>query len=295
MSLLLPAIIGAGSSLLGGLIGAGSNASNNRANMELAKYQNEANLHLWNLQNAYNTPSAQMERLKAAGLNPNLIYGSGSSAANTAAAPESTKVPHLEAYTDNTWMREAGERAVMMTQELENARAQGELIKSQQQVNQQEMLVKLQNMAESMSRTSRNEFDLELAKDLRTNSIEVANENLRRIQVSNKAQEVRTAMDEFDLAMRPLQAKLTEAQIAQIRAATSAALWDLDLAKTGQFRGTDFWSQFANQVIRMVTGKPNMISSVAKGVAAPIVSDKRTWLDDIIDYFTKPMKGRNIK
>lgn len=31
----------------------------------------------WNKQNAYNTPKAQMERLKAAGLNPALMYGQG--------------------------------------------------------------------------------------------------------------------------------------------------------------------------------------------------------------------------
>jgi hypothetical protein len=31
----------------------------------------------WNMQNAYNTPKAQMERLKAAGLNPALMYGQG--------------------------------------------------------------------------------------------------------------------------------------------------------------------------------------------------------------------------
>lgn len=31
----------------------------------------------WNMQNAYNTPKAQMDRLKAAGLNPALMYGQG--------------------------------------------------------------------------------------------------------------------------------------------------------------------------------------------------------------------------
>lgn len=36
----------------------------------------------WRMQNEYNSPTAQMERLKAAGLNPNLIYGSGSGAAS---------------------------------------------------------------------------------------------------------------------------------------------------------------------------------------------------------------------
>lgn len=38
---------------------------------------NEWNLGLWNLQNQYNDPSAQMARLRNAGLNPNLMYSQG--------------------------------------------------------------------------------------------------------------------------------------------------------------------------------------------------------------------------
>lgn len=41
----------------------------------------------WNLANDYNHPIQQMNRLKAAGLNPNLVYGSGSVAGNTTSAP----------------------------------------------------------------------------------------------------------------------------------------------------------------------------------------------------------------
>ena len=40
-------------------------------------------LDMWNATNTYNSPASQMERLKAAGLNPNLVYGNGS-ATNTA-------------------------------------------------------------------------------------------------------------------------------------------------------------------------------------------------------------------
>lgn len=50
----------------------------NRANAELAKYQYSKDLEMWNRGNAYNDPLAQMQRLKRAGLNPNLVYGSGS-------------------------------------------------------------------------------------------------------------------------------------------------------------------------------------------------------------------------
>jgi len=38
----------------------------------------------YHMQNAYNSPASQMERLKAAGLNPNLVYGNGAQASNAA-------------------------------------------------------------------------------------------------------------------------------------------------------------------------------------------------------------------
>lgn len=35
------------------------------------------NIQFWNMQNEYNSPEKQMERLKAAGLNPNMVYDKG--------------------------------------------------------------------------------------------------------------------------------------------------------------------------------------------------------------------------
>ncbi len=57
----------------------GNSGARNRQNLA-----NRQNVEFWNMQNKYNTPKAQMGRLKDAGLNPNLIYGSGS--ANTGVA-----------------------------------------------------------------------------------------------------------------------------------------------------------------------------------------------------------------
>lgn len=45
-----------------------------KAEAELA-YQRS--VQMWNMQNAYNSPEAQMQRFRAAGLNPHLIYGQG--------------------------------------------------------------------------------------------------------------------------------------------------------------------------------------------------------------------------
>lgn len=42
---------------------------------------------MWNRQNEYNDPSAQMERLKAAGLNPHMVYGNGAVGNSAGSAP----------------------------------------------------------------------------------------------------------------------------------------------------------------------------------------------------------------
>lgn len=46
-------------------------------NKDLQDYAYSKNLEQWNRENAYNTPAAQMERYRNAGLNPNLIYSDG--------------------------------------------------------------------------------------------------------------------------------------------------------------------------------------------------------------------------
>ena len=56
-------------------------------NLNLAKQQNQWNIDQWNRENEYNTPAAQMSRYKAAGLNPDLMYGQQNL---SAASPEMT-------------------------------------------------------------------------------------------------------------------------------------------------------------------------------------------------------------
>lgn len=105
MSLLLAAGLAAGG-IIGGAI---SQGTANHTNIKLAKYQNEynrqhqerefqfnkeqselewqRNLAQWQRENAYNDPAAQMQRLQAAGLNPNLVYGNGSATTTAASSP----------------------------------------------------------------------------------------------------------------------------------------------------------------------------------------------------------------
>lgn len=86
----LPVIGGAVSGLLGGR----SVSRANEANIEWAREQMNTQrswaLEDWNRNNQYNSPEAQMQRLKDAGLNPNLVYG-GANAIQAAAPIRATE------------------------------------------------------------------------------------------------------------------------------------------------------------------------------------------------------------
>ncbi len=78
---LLPALITGGASLLGQGINAISQGAMNKKSREWQEkmygIQRQDSLADWAMQNEYNHPSSQMARLRAAGLNPNLVYGHG--------------------------------------------------------------------------------------------------------------------------------------------------------------------------------------------------------------------------
>lgn len=79
MAFPVAAAITAGASLLGsgGQIYASGkmNKKTRKWNEKMYKVQREDALADWHLQNEYNSPQAQMQRFRDAGLNPNLIYG----------------------------------------------------------------------------------------------------------------------------------------------------------------------------------------------------------------------------
>lgn len=66
---------------------------------DMFERQNERDIAFWQMQNAYNDPSAQMERLKNAGLNPNLVYGNGADAQAGPIATHSAPTPQTRAET----------------------------------------------------------------------------------------------------------------------------------------------------------------------------------------------------
>ena len=89
--------------LVSGLVSYGANVlSQERAFRQQKELQSDAqdyNTTMWNMANAYNSPLSQMQRFKAAGLNPNLIYGQMSQGASapslsTSSAPSPAQAPN---------------------------------------------------------------------------------------------------------------------------------------------------------------------------------------------------------
>lgn len=66
------------------------------ANKEQAKYAYSQELEMMNRMNDYNSPAAQMQRYKNAGLNPNMIYGSGGGSSGNQASIPKYNAPTLQ-------------------------------------------------------------------------------------------------------------------------------------------------------------------------------------------------------
>lgn len=78
---LIPAIAGLVTAIGSKIADARAQKKQNEANQQLAKYSYQMDADAVAKQNAYNSPAMQMSRYQDAGLNPNLIYGSGQASA----------------------------------------------------------------------------------------------------------------------------------------------------------------------------------------------------------------------
>lgn len=81
------------SSVVGGLFNA-NQARKNRAFQERMYEKEKADkIEFWKMQNEYDLPSAQLQRLKDAGMNPLLAYGQGGNVANTGSQLSTPSAP----------------------------------------------------------------------------------------------------------------------------------------------------------------------------------------------------------
>lgn len=139
-----------------------SQTNANNANIQFQRETNQQNRNWavedWNKQNAYNSPAAQMQRFKDAGLNPNLIYGQS----NTASPVRSSdsQAPKVSAPQINPGLIDSMLQGFLSMYDLQKTQAQTDNIKAQSE------LVKA-NTRLSTIKSGGAEFDLAMKHDTR--------------------------------------------------------------------------------------------------------------------------------
>lgn len=245
-------ISGAGS-LLGGLLGMSSQSSANRQNMELAKYSFDRNVDMWNMQNEYNLPINQMERLRAAGLNPNLVYGNGSVTGNTIGSAPQMETPHVNPTTNGGFISDAVNHALVTPAQVNN-------LNSQTSVNEATQAVKIAERVGKDLDNNRNRLAYRRERTLYQNSLDMANEALREMKSRADVREKEAAIKQIELEIAPLRKTLTNQQIELVRANASRIIWDLNLEKGGRIpTNGSVLNWVINQVIRAKNGEPSVI------------------------------------
>lgn len=224
------AIAGAVGSLAGSFIqNAGAANRQRRANRD--------NINFWNMQNEYNTPSAQMQRLKDAGLNPNLIYGtSPTSAVGNAGAISPAKAAPYK--MDNPLL------GMQLYADIKQREAQTDNLKSQNTVIQQEAALKGMQTAKTAADASTSETESEVAKALKQNSIDFARESLRKIEAQRLGVDLDNTFKDQSMKDRlkqiHYQARTAKANLSGTELLNELRRLEVDLKKLGVERG-DAW------------------------------------------------------
>lgn len=174
---------------IAGIVAIAGAVMNNQSNKKRQEEANKANLAnqqaMWEQTNEYNDPTNQMMRLQKAGLNPNLVYGSGAPY-NTA---QNQNVPDVKSYeTQNPF-----ENVPSIVSDYANVRQQEKRISN-------ETLVATTNAANTAADTLNKkiagegmEFDLSQRRRLADNAFNLQELNVAQAQQQLVKQQIENA------------------------------------------------------------------------------------------------------
>lgn len=161
-----------------------------RADAKMAQKQYERQrkdaLSDWNMQNAYNSPAAQMQRLKEAGLNPNLVYGNGATA-TASSQPRSSD--YAETKFNAPIQSGAGSAVNNSISNYYDAQVKQATIDNlavQKTVMLEEAKLKAAQTVSTLQGTEVSKFDLGVKSDLRQTTLDAARANLNNLLASTQ-------------------------------------------------------------------------------------------------------------
>lgn len=222
-------IAGLGSAAIGAGTQIGTAMKSLRKNKAFAKYQYDLNMQAWREQMAYNTPAAQMQRLVEAGLNPNLVYGNGN-VANQADSPPQYEAPRADLTTDVDMSRH-----IVAGLNLAMSSLQARSIEADIASKRQAMLESAERTAGQAIKNAQGQFDFDLAKALRENTLEASRLNLESIRAGIDRQTSEIALNNVRSGYFRSQQSLADAQAERLKTLTPAEYENIK-ARTGLTR-----------------------------------------------------------
>lgn len=263
----IPALISAGGQVLNSVGSVFQNHANRKWATKMYERQFNDNVRFWNMQNEYNSPENQMARFKAAGLNPNLIYGQGNS--GNAGAIQTPDVQNVQ-FRNPEWgnaLEVAGLTYMNAIADLDIKQAQVDNLKAQNSVIKQDALLKAAQTSGSMTSAERQRFDLELASELRETSADFRREQLRQLRTqidlsinedARRAAQLSSSLNEAvermlnmreQRRMMPLERERMRRNIEMLRKDNTLRDLDIELRKQGISPNDPLWSRVLGRVL----------------------------------------------
>ena len=303
--------------LIGSALNTGANvyntaaiSANNRKGRAFAREmyarQRADALSDWSMQNEYNSPNAQMERLRAAGLNPNLVYDNG--AAYTASPVRSSNAPSWN--PDAPQLNLSGVANSLQSYfDIKLKQAQTDNLNAAKDVAVQDAVYRAAQTAATVAgteqtkvSTKQGEFNLQMAESLKQVTLEkaaaelaktradtqfVLDNNERQAALTN--QTLNKGVEEI-MSIRSARAKTEaeknkiNAEIDNIRKDGTLKELDINLKKMGVQPGDPAYMRIISQIVN----KPGGAVEGAKKVLNNLIPD---YGNDILNIFTSEPGG----
>jgi ribosomal protein L25 (general stress protein Ctc) len=280
--ILIDAAAQVGSTAFNAISQAGMNRKTRKWNEKMYGVQRRDALADFTMQNDYNSPTSQMERLREAGLNPNLVYGRG--ADNTSQAVRSTDT--------KSWNPSAPKAelsgGLMQSMDVVIKQAQVDNLKAQNTVLLQDALLKKTQTENISGQTAKTAFELDVSQSLREISAEMKRGELRKInadidytldenerKTAQNTSSLKQAAEQI-LTMRAQRSKVPS-EIAHIKSQidllqTDKRLKELDieLRKEGVQPTDNFFLRLLGRVIAGQSSISTEVQSVGKDIGSGI-------------------------
>lgn len=237
----------------------------------------------WDKQNAYNTPASQMQRLKEAGLNPNLVYGNGADATSNSMPrstdsgnwkPEVYTVPHGSAMN-----------SLQQFYNTEVQQAQIDNLAVQKTLTEQQAIHEAQKTLGTIAGTQKTTAETNTLNTMRSTNLEAARVSIEKmltdITSSTDSNKRANQMQPYNLKTASANLQAIAADIANKRASTAKTEEERvkvkaevnNLLRTGMLQDLEYeirqrggnpqdayWEKKAQQIIEKIIEKGGKIA-----------------------------------